>query len=126
MPDRLTLIVDAGTTLDDLIAFVCSRAEPLRCGESLVWDFNNHPFDPERFEASGLPPGRYVVPFAMSEINLDLFALLPPKIAALTRLRFNPRAEVGGYSSQTSLLPAELGAERRARAVVEEAFAAAG
>jgi len=122
MPDRPVLLVDDHTTCDDLVAFLLARATPLEVAGSRVYDFNNHPFDPERFAASGIPPGTYVVPFSMSEVNLDLFALLPPGLAALPRLRFNPRAEVGGYTVMPSLVPREEAQERRARARGEEAY----
>lgn len=126
MPERALLIVDDTTTAADLAAFLIARARPLACAGSIVYDFNNHPFDSERFAASDLPPGRYVVPFSMSEINVDLFALLPAPVAALPRLRLNPRAETGGYTALPSLIPVDPAAERRLRAAIEVAFAEAG
>lgn len=124
MTGRKTLIVDATTTAEDLVEFVVSRARPLEIGGSLIYDFTNHPFDAARFEASTIPPGRYVIPFSMSDVNVDLFELLPMTLRALPRLRFNPRAEVGGYSVQPSLLPSDTAAERRLRVRLESEFAA--
>lgn len=122
MGERRVLIVSESTTINDLVEFVCSRAKPIRVGGSEIYDFNNHAFDAERFMESEIPPGRYVVPFSMSEVNLDLFALLPPVVARLPRLRFNPAALRGGYSVVNSFLPTDPAEERRLRLVVEEAF----
>jgi len=123
LTERRVLIVSADTTVDDLVEFLCSRAEPIRIGGCVIYDFNNHPFDEERFVESGIPPGRYVIPFSMSEVNLDLFALLPPAVARLPRLRFNPAAPQGGYSVVHSFLPVDQAEERRLRLLVEQAFA---
>lgn len=123
MAERPLLIVDESTTAEDLVAFILGRRRPIECAGSRIYDFNNHPFDPDRFAASGIPPGAYVVPFAMSEVNLDLFALLPAHLVALPRLRFNPRAETGGYSVMRSLVPTHPAAERALRSRVEAAFA---
>lgn len=123
MPARCVLIVDSKTTLEDLIEFLRSRSKPIHVGGSVIYDFNNHLFDEQRFIESGIPPGRYVIPFSMSEVNLDLFALLPPQIARLPRLRFNPSAQTGGYSVMKSFLPEDEAEERRVRMEVEQIFA---
>ena len=122
MNERRTLIVSANTTVNDLVEFLLSRAEPIRVGSCVIYDFNNHLFDEERFLESEIPPGKYVIPFSMSEVNLDLFALLPPAVARLPRLRFNPAAPRGGYSVVQPFLPADPAEERRLRLMVEEAF----
>lgn len=122
MPARCVLIVDGKTTVDDLIEFLRSRSKPIRVAGSVIYDFNNHLFDEERFIESNIPPGRYVIPFSMSDVNLDLFALLPPEIARLPRLRFNPAATQGGYSVMQSFLPEDPAEERRLRVEVERMF----
>jgi hypothetical protein len=119
---RRALIVSADTTVNDLVEFLLSRAEPIRVGGCVIYDFNNHAFDEERFLESEIPPGKCVIPFSMSEVNLDLFALLPPAVARLPRLRFNPAAPRGGYSVVQPFLPADPAEERRLRLLVEEVF----
>jgi hypothetical protein len=70
----------------------------------VIYDFNNHPFDEERFVESGIPPGRYVIPFSMSEVNLDLFALLPPRLTEVhlrrSFNRFDPGVNLRGLYVQ--------------------------
>ncbi|MGQ9698013.1 MAG: hypothetical protein ACUVRO_08480 [Armatimonadota bacterium] len=122
MPARCVLIVDAKTTVSDLLEFLRARSRPIHVAGSVIYDFNNHLFDEEKFVESNIPSGRYVIPFSMSDVNLDLFALLPPDIARLPRLRFNPSAQIGGYSVMPSFLPEDAAEERQLRMEVEQMF----
>ena len=117
-----TLIVTSETSAQEVAEFLANRAIPLEVAGSKVYDFNNNPFDPERFEKSGLPTGTYIIPFSMSDIWGDIIQLLPPKIAALPRLRFNPRAESGGYTISRSLIPVDPPIERQLRAELAQHF----
>ena len=121
-----TLVVSQETTIADVVDFMVDRAKsPHRVGEAKVFDFNNNPFDEGKFVESEIPAGSYVIPFSMSEIwGGDMVQLLPPKVAALPRLRFNPRAERGGYSVARSLIPEDCPEERRVRMEIAAAFEA--
>ena len=119
------LVVSSETTIADVVNFMVDRAKSPHCvGEAVVFDFNNNPFDKGKFVESEVPAGSYVIPFSMSESWGDMVQLLPPKVAALPRLRFNARAERGGYSVACSLIPVDCPEERRVRMEIAAAFEA--
>lgn len=118
-----TLVVSQETTIADVVDFIVDRANnPHHVGEAVVFDLNNNPFDEGKFVESEIPAGSYVIPFSMSEMWGDMVQLLPPKVAALPRLRFNARAERGGYSVARSVIPEDCPEERRVRMEIAAAF----
>ncbi|PHQ43900.1 hypothetical protein Z052_01820 [Halorubrum sp. C191] len=86
------LLVENGTTPDEVVSFVRRRAlSPRRVAGMTIWNFNNHELDREQLaaQADDLLNDRYIVPFQVSGAWGFMAALLPETILEAEVLVFD-------------------------------------
>jgi hypothetical protein len=114
------LYIDSDTTPVQVMDYVEERlCTPAVIGETVVWNFNNHPLDARALLNADLDPGAYVVPYQVAGVWGFIVDVLPTEIATAPLLTYS--ADEAEYSVYENLRDAR-GDYASARAALRDSL----